>query len=166
MNRIIAIAAVAACKQSVAPSCSVELSGNYIETSHSTKSCPTLGSGAGATRGDTLLRLDIASSTLGGSFAIVIDLGPTPTRGAYNSGTTELWSAAGIAHHAATGACVFQAGNNATPTGDFSLDLTAIDRTLAHGTLAIRMFVLPRVSNDGTQTDCGSGTTEQLRVRF
>jgi hypothetical protein len=158
---------VAACTSSAAPSssCAVELAGNFSETSRAATSCPTLGSGAGATRGDTLLKLDVASRTLGGSFAITIDLGPVPTPGTFNSGTTELWSASGIARHP-PGACLFQAGNTATPTGDFTLDVTAIDHTRAHGTLAIRMSVLPRVSDDGKQTDCGPGTTEQLRVRF
>ena len=64
------------------------------------------------------------------------------------------------------GACVFQASNNSTPSGDFVLDLSAIDRTTAHGTLSLRMFVLPRASDDGKQTDCGPGTTEQLELRF
>ncbi|CAN5614651.1 hypothetical protein BH11MYX1_BH11MYX1_46220 [soil metagenome] len=145
--------------------CNAELSGNYLESTWSTKNCPTLAAGVGATQGDTLLEFQVPSRTLRGAYAITVDLGRAPTPGAYNSGTTDLWSATGT-RAVGTGACVFIASNNSTPSGDFVLDLSTIDHTTSHGTLALRMFVLPRAADDGAQTDCGAGTTEQLQLRF
>ena len=168
MNRALVIVVVGACGKSATPpaGCSVELSGNYIESARSPKNCPTLAAGAGASHGATLLQFKLPSRALHGDFAITLDLGPAPTAGTYNSGTTELWSAVGTRLVAPGGACVVQASNNTTPTGDFVLDLSTIDRTSAHGTLSVRMFVLPRASDDGKQTDCGPGTTEHLELRF
>jgi hypothetical protein len=168
MKLVLAIAIAGACGKPAAPptGCKVDWTGNFAESAQSLKDCPTLAAGVGATAGDTLLQLAIPSRALHGDFAITLDLGRTPTAGTYNSGTTDLWSAAGTKRVAPGGACVFLAGNNTTPTGDFMLELSAIDRTTLHGTLAVRMFVLPRASDDGKQTDCGPGTTEQLQVRF
>jgi hypothetical protein len=145
--------------------CNAELSGNYRESTWSPRNCPRIAAGVGATQGDTLLAFEIPSNALRGAYAITLDLGRAPTPGAFNSGTTDLWSATGTKPVGA-GACVMLAGNNATPTGDFVLDLATIDRTAAHGTLALRMFVLPRAADGGAQTDCGAGTTEQLQLRF
>lgn len=166
MKRLAMTVLVGACGKSAAPACTVELSGNYAESTQSEKNCPTLAAGVGATAGGRLLQFKIASRTLRGDYTINLDLGRAPTPGAYNSATTDLWSVAGTKLVAPGGACVVQASNNSTPTGDFVLELSAIDRTTAHGSLAVRMFVLPRTSDDGTQTDCGAGTTEQLYLRF
>ncbi len=141
--------------------CNAELSGNFRDSSWSVKNCPTIAAGVGATAGGTLLQWKLPTRSL----ALTLDLGHAPTAGAYNSGTTDFWSASGI-QPIRSGACLYQAGNNVTPTGDFVLDLTAIDHTTAHGTLSLRMFVLPRAADDGRQTDCGPGTTEQLQLRF
>ena len=154
---------VAACGKASTPTCTVELSGNYAEATASAKNCPTLALGAGATAGDTMLHFKIASRAIRTDYAIDLDLGPTPTPGAYNSSTTELWTAAAT-KLVPPGACVFQASNNTTPNGDFALELTSV--APAHGRLVVRMFVLPRTSDDGVQTDCGAGTTELLRARF
>ena len=145
--------------------CNAELSGNYQESTWSNKNCPRLIAGVGATQGDTLLIFEVPSKMLRGAYAITLDLGRTPTPGAFNSGTTDLWSATGT-KTVGSGACVVIASNHSTPTGDFVLDLSTIDRTTAHGTLALRMFVLSRAADDGAQTDCGAGTTEQLQLRF
>ena len=50
----------------------------------------------------------------------------------------------------------------------FELDVTAIDLTgsIAHGSLAVTMFVLPYTSEQGVQTDCGPGTTEDVGILF
>jgi hypothetical protein len=158
------LALLAACHAPSPPDgCTAELSGNYVESRTSPQNCPKLAAGAGATRGDQLLQVDLPSHALGSNFAVSLDVGPKPTPGAYNSGTTELWSAKGIKAIGA-GACVFLASNNSTPNGDFILALSSI--APLHGTLALRMFVLPRASSAGVQTDCGAGTTEQLRLRF
>ncbi|HEY6039519.1 MAG TPA: hypothetical protein VIV58_34805 [Kofleriaceae bacterium] len=161
------LAVAAACSRSHGPpSCTVELTGNYRETSTSAQNCPTVALGAGASAGDTLLHFKIPSRALHAAYAIDLDLGRTPTPGAFNSSTTELWSAVATKLVSPGGACVIQASNNTTPTGDFALELATIDRATAHGVLAVRMFVLPRTSDDGVQTECGAGTTEQLHVRF
>ena len=171
MNQLVAAALfVTACGTSRSPpaevsGCNAELSGNYRESTWSHRNCPRLAAGVGATQGDALLTFEVPSGTLRGAYAITVDLGRAPTPGAFNSGTTDLWSATGT-RPVGSGACVMLAGNNVTPTGDFVLDLTTIDRMTAHGTLALRMFVLPRAADDGVQTDCGPGTTEQLQLRF
>jgi hypothetical protein len=167
MKRLAILIGVVACHRGEPPAgCTVELTGNFDERTTSPKHCPKLAAGAGATRGDTLLQFEVGSRTLRGNIAITLDLGPVPTPGAYNSGTTALWSAAGTKLVPPDGACVFQASNNSTPTGDFVLELAAIDRTTARGSLSLQLFVLPRVEDNGHQTDCGSGTTEDIRIAF
>lgn len=156
--------ALCACRGAAPPeACRVELSGNFAEIAHA---CPTLAPGVGATAGDTLLQFEIASRELRGKLVLSFDLGPSPTPGAYNSGTTTLWTAAGTKLVPPDGACVFQASNNATPTGDFVLQLDAIDRTTARGSLSLQLFVLPRTEDNGHQTDCGAGTTEDVHISF
>lgn len=114
-----------------------------------------LAKGAGATQGDVLLQPRY------GDYAITIDLGPSPSPGTYNSGTTSFWSAT-AAHR--KGACMVIGGNNAIPTGNFVLNLDSV--TPPHGTLDLTLYVLPRASDDGRQADCGPRTTEQLALRF
>ncbi len=146
--------------------CQVELSGNLIESTTSTTSCPTLAPGAGSTEGDTVLKFTVTSQVLGSDFTIDLDLGKTPTPGLYTSGTTALWNAMGVKLVSPGGACVFLAGNNSTPSGYFTLELATIDQVSAHGELRLTLFVLPRTADDGTQTDCGPGTTEDVQIQF
>jgi hypothetical protein len=164
---LLLLAALAACHAAPpVPTCDLALSGNFAEASSTRANCPTLVAGAGATRGDTVFQLDLASRALHGHLAATIDLGPTPTPGAYNAGTTPLWTAKGLRTVAPAGACIVLAGNNASPTGTFVLAITAMDHATAHGTLDLQMAVLPRVGETGAQTDCGPGTTEHLHLRF
>ena len=79
----------------------------------------------------------MTSQELGGDFTIDLDLGQTPTPGVYNSGTTALWTAMGVKTVPPGGACLFLAGNNATPTGYFVLELATIDQVTAHGELSL-----------------------------
>ena len=134
--------------------CPIDLAGNLVERA---SGCPTLAAGAGATAGHAMWKLHIPRGE------VAIDLGPTPTPGTYRAGTTALWSATST-RTVGAGACIYRAGNTATPTGDFALELTSIDPL--HGALTMTLPVLPRVSDDGRATDCGAGTTEQLRARF
>lgn len=134
--------------------CPIELSGNLVEHAHA---CPALATGAGATAGHTMWNLRIPRGE------IAIDLGAAPTPGTYRAGTTALWSAMSTREIGA-GACIYRAGNTATPTGDFALELTSTKPL--HGALTMTLAVLPRVSDDGKPTDCGAGTTEQLRATF
>lgn len=169
MKRWLLLSLVVACADTDAPpdalaACQVELGGNFVESSMT--SCPTFAAGVGATQGDTLLEFTVASQALGADFMISLDLGQAPTPGAYSSRTTSLWNATGVKTVPPGGACLFLAGNTATPTGYFTLELAAIDDATAHGELALTLFVLPRAEDDGAQTDCGPGTTEDLQLRF
>lgn len=162
--RWLALALIGCSSPTRVATCEVELAGNFVEASASAKNCPKLATGAGATAGDTLLQFSIASRRLHDPLTVSIDLGAVPSPGAYSSGTTILWHASGIQPVGKAGACVFEAGNNATPTGDFALELSSL--APAHGTLVLHLYVLARVSEDGHQTTCNRGTTEQLLVRF
>ncbi len=169
MKRWLLISLVAACADTDVPpdalaGCQVELTGNFVESSMT--SCPTTAAGVGSTQGDMLVQFTVASQTLGANFMIGLDLGPRPSPGAYTSRTTSLWNATGVKEVPPGGACLFLAGNTATPTGYFTLELAAIDDTTAHGELSLTLFVLPRTEDDGAQTDCGPGTTEELRIQF
>lgn len=146
--------------------CTLSLSGNVREDAASMASCPTLAAGAGATQGDTLLEFHAPSAAIGDELVVTVDLGHEPTPGVYNSGTTPLWNASGVRLVPPDGACVYLAGNSASPTGSFVLDLASIDVTSAHGTIDLTLFVLPRASDAGAQTDCGPGTTESVELRF
>jgi len=169
MRRPLVVACLAACGGGTsappdAPTgCGVELSGNRDEATSSPASCPTLVPGVGATEGGTLLHFTIAARSLGGDLAIDIDLGPAPAPGSFASGTTELWSAMAVMEVPPGGACVFLAGNNTTPAGYFTLELATLD---PHGELSLELAVLPRVEDDGAQTDCGPGTTEAVHITF
>jgi hypothetical protein len=134
--------------------CSVDLSGNFAETSSSPAACPTL---AADDSGHQILKATIASTTLGTSFDISIDLGPTPTTGLYSSETVATWNALAI-QELGQGECIFQAGATAVPTGSFTLTL---DATAPHGTLHIVNYVLALLG-----TNCGPGDTETLAVEF
>jgi hypothetical protein len=162
-----ALVLLAACGRSPAPAeCRVELAGNVVESSASPTLCPKLVAGAGATQGDRLLTFAVPSRALGTNLSITIDLGARPTPGIYTAGTTAFWSAAAAKPVPPAGACMFLAGNNATPTGTFALELTTLDAATAHGTLALTLFILPRISDAGVPTDCGRSTTEDVRLRF
>lgn len=86
------------------------------------------------------------------------------------SETTHPWSALAIRSVTVPmpGACVFTAGSSSTPAGSFVLHLEAIDvsAATAHGSLALILFVLPRTTEQGMQSDCGPGTTEHVDLRF
>jgi hypothetical protein len=50
------------------------------------------------------------------------------------------------------------------PTGNFTLTLDSIDPPA--GSLAMTLSVLARTTDQGVQSDCGAGSTEDLRVTF
>jgi hypothetical protein len=166
---LIALLAAGGCGEpppGTATDCHVDLSGNLVESITSPASCPVLAPGAGASDGDTLLKFTVESRALDATLTIDVDLGAEPTPGTYSAETTALWSATAVKPVAPGRACVFIAGNNATPMGYFMLELASIDALRAHGELSLTLAVLPRTSDDGTQTDCGAGTTEEVAIRF
>lgn len=147
--------------------CAVEMTGNAVETARSDALCPRLL--PAATMGHTMIRFVVASHVLATSIGINIDLGAQPTTGVYSSETQPIWSALAIeTTPAVDGACIFTAGAMSVPAGSFELRIDAIDLVAGtvHGELALLMFVLPRTTEQGVQTDCGAGTTESVVITF
>ena len=136
--------------------CTVRLSGNLTETSTTMAACPTLGSGT--------LAFSIASKKIGEPLGVQIYLGSSAVAGMYSSETIATWSAVGLRAVAPSGACIYLAGATAVPSGNFTLALDAIDPPA--GSLAMTLFVLARTTDQGMQSDCGAGSTEDLRVTF
>ena len=150
-----------------AGACSVTLTGNITEDSRADALCPRLL--PAATMGHTMIRFVVASKAMATSIGINIDLGAQPPAGAYSSEITPIWSALAIeTTPAVNGACIFTAGSMSVPAGNFQLRVDAIDLDAGtvHGELALLMFVLPRTTEQGVQTDCGPGTTEALALTF
>ncbi|MEO6777239.1 MAG: hypothetical protein ABI467_30200 [Kofleriaceae bacterium] len=148
--------------------CSATLTGNVEEVTTSDQLCPSLTPGAGASMGHTMLHFVVASRVLATNLAITIDLGARPTTTVYSAENTPIWTALAIETAPVDGACVFTAGASSVPAGSFALQLDAIDAATgtSHGRLALLMFVLPRTTEQGMQTDCGAGTTESVAIRF
>jgi hypothetical protein len=136
--------------------CTVTLTGNLAETSTTMAACPTLGAGT--------LAFSIASQKIGEPLGVQIYLGPSAIAGMYSSETIATWSAVGLRAVAPAGACIYLAGSSAVPSGNFTLTLDSIDPPA--GSLAMTLFVLARTTDQGVQTDCGAGSTEELRVAF
>jgi hypothetical protein len=136
--------------------CAVTLSGNLAETSTTMAACPTLAAGT--------LAFSIASQKIGEPLGVQIYLGPSPLAGMYSSETVATWSAVGLRAVAPSGACIYLAGSTSVPSGDFTLTLDSVDPPA--GSLAMTLFVLARTTDQGVQTDCGAGSTEELRVTF
>ncbi len=139
--------------------CALELTGNVIE--HSIATCPILKPGTGDREGDSILSATLGA--FGTTLGVQLDLGAAPI-GDYSSASTLRWNALAIATEAGGGACVFSAGSDTVPSGSFTLHLTAVEPI--HGTLAMTLFVLPQTTEQGMQTDCGPGTTENLLLAF
>ncbi len=166
MRWMLALAAIAACGSDAhhAPACAdavvcggacpVAFSGNFAESTLSGASCATV------TTPDTTLAFSIDSSAIGSPLAVSIDLGSAPGAGAYSSETIASWTAV-AAKSIGDGGCVFSAGTGITPTGSFTLSLTAIDAQAAHGTLEIVQYVHALQG-----TDCGVADTETIDVVF
>jgi hypothetical protein len=149
-----------------AGACRATLTGNVTELLTSDALCPRLM--PATTMGHTLMRFVVASHVMAANMGINIDLGAQPAAGVYSSETTAVWSALAIETAPVNGACVFTAGSSSVPAGSFELGLAAIDlgASTAHGQLSLLMFVLPRTTEQGVQTDCGAGTTESVTITF
>jgi hypothetical protein len=149
-----------------AGACSATLAGNIAELTSSDALCPRLL--PATTMDHTLIRFVVASHVMAANIGINIDLGDQPTAGAYSSETTQIWSALAIETAPVNGACIFTAGSSSVPAGSFELRIDAIDlgAGTAHGQLTLLMFVLPRTTEQGMQTDCGAGTTESVVITF
>lgn len=149
-----------------AAACNATLTGNIAELIGSDALCPRLL--PATTMDHTLIRFVVASHVMAANIGINIDLGDQPTAGGYSSETTAIWSALAIETAPVNGACIFTAGASSVPAGSFELRLDALDLAAgtAHGQLSLLMFVLPRTTEQGMQTDCGAGTTESVVITF
>jgi hypothetical protein len=138
--------------------CTAIFGGGFTETDNTASVCPTLGSATGSS--DLLLDFTIDSRVLGAQMLVSIDLGPTPTTGEFSSETITSWHAVG-ARSIGNGGCVYSAGDQVVPTGSFTLTLTAIEATTAHGSAAFEEYVH---ALDGT--NCGPADVETLMLGF
>jgi len=139
--------------------CAARFSGGVTETGTVTSGCGTLSQDAdGGASGDALLKLSAMSAHIG-ALEVSIDLGATPAAGALSSETVMTWSATGVA--SGTAACGYVAGNEAVPTGSFTLTITDATTGVAHGTLDMTLYV-----HAPPATDCGASETEDAHFTF
>jgi hypothetical protein len=168
-NRAAPTSDAGACATAPCP-CTAVLTGNVADTTRSADTCPVLEPGSGPSTGHTMLDFLVISQALGTQLGVRIDLGAVATTGTYSSATTRVWSAIAIKNVPVHGACVFTAGSTSVPAGNFTLTVDSIAKTIddavAHGSLAVTMFVLPQTTEAGAQTDCGPGPTEDLALTF
>ena len=102
--------------------------------------------------------LTVPAAMLTTPLTVSIDLGASPSPGAYSPGNVGAWDARGVTTIAQQGACVYAAGNTVVPTGSFMLVLDTLD---PHGSLALTQYVLGFPS-----TDCGTNDTEHVAISF
>jgi hypothetical protein len=137
------------------PSCSATFEGNFAATSTDAADCAALDAGT--------LAFSIVQAPLAVPLTIAIDLGSAAIPGDYSSETINDWTVAAYEKDQAGGggACQYSAGGSATPTGSFTLELTAIDGTTAHGILTVIAYVLVFPG-----TSCGTDNNETVTVTF
>jgi hypothetical protein len=128
--------------------CVAQLTGNFVETSMADANCPTLTDGA--------LAFSVPIAALASKLDISIQLAP-PAPGSYSSAGALVWSARAV-QLIGNGICLYSAGSDVVPHGDFTL---ALDSLAPHGVLTLTQYVL--VYPD---TDCGDGDTEQIVLTF
>jgi len=128
--------------------CVAQFTGNFVETSMAGANCPTLTDGA--------LAFSVPIAALASKLDISIQLAP-PTPGSYSSAGALTWSARTV-QLIGNGICLYSAGSDVVPHGDFTLALDSLD---PHGRLTLTQYVL--VYPD---TDCGDADTEQVVLTF
>ena len=143
--------------------CTATFSGNFAESS-TLDPCAIARLDTSAP-GHTTLELTIPSTALGASLTAQLDLGVSPSPGAYSSRSVLSWSARAV-QHVGDGVCLYGAGTSAVPAGSFELTLDTIapiDATTSavHGALELVQYVLAFPS-----TDCGDGDTELVEIDF
>ncbi len=139
--------------------CTATWTGNVTDTADATAACATIAVGSGSDPNDAVLAIDVPSTVLASPLAVSIDLGDGATTGTYSSETVETWSALGL-RMAGSGGCAYVAGNQAVPTGSFTLALTALSPA-AHGMLSLVEYVQAMPG-----TSCGAGDNEMIGVTF
>lgn len=161
--------AASACSQSsphaALQACTAQFSGNITDSATLPAGCGTLSSrpDAGAD-GECVLNFQ-ASSNQVAAIQIAITLDSSPSPGTISSETAADWSAVGLSSGSSN--CGFSAGNNAVPTGSFTLTLSSVDAAegdgngTAHGTLDLTMYV-----HAPPAVDCGAGDIEDAEFVF
>lgn len=137
--------------------CAAQFSGNFTDSSTTPSNCAAVSTGSDD---DPQLAFSIESPAIGSPLAVMIDLGASPAAGMYSSETSPNWSAV-QARSIDDGGCVYSAGTEVVPTGSFTLALTAIDATTAHGALDLLLTVHALEA-----TNCGAASTETVAVEF
>lgn len=166
----LALVGLAACSSSSAKPCAdgsvcdgacpAVLTGNFAESSVLAANCATLQPGTGSASSDELLGFVVASKTIDNPITISIDLGASPQPGMSSSETIDNWSVL-AATAMGDGGCVYSAGDQAVPTGSFTLTITAITDATAHGQLEVLEYV-----HALADTNCGAGNNETIDVTF
>ena len=135
--------------------CQATFAGNFAETDR-VEGCAAVGvqTDGGS---DTWLSLTVTSSRFDRPESIAIDLGAAPEVGSASSESVSDWSAVAIQ---ASG-CELSAGTASVPVGSFTLALSSVDATSAHGTLQLTQYIQAPPG-----TDCGAGDTETLTLDF
>jgi hypothetical protein len=131
-----------------AVACSAAFTGNFVADSTADANCPTLDAGT--------LAFSVPVAALASTLDVSIQLG-APTPGTYSSAGGLTWSARAV-QLIGNGICLYSAGANVVPHGDFTL---ALDSLAPHGRLTLTQYVL--VYPD---TDCGDADTEQVQLTF
>jgi hypothetical protein len=148
---------------SAATGCTVAFSGDVTESGSVAPGCGALTHDVdGGAPGSYTLELTASSASVA-TLQVSLDLGPAPAAGVVSSDTVTSWSALGLG--SGNGNCGYTAGNEAVPTGSFTLTLTDVSgapasRT-AHGSLDMTLYV-----HAPPATDCGPGPTEDVRFTF
>ncbi|HEY3807061.1 MAG TPA: hypothetical protein VGL61_30875 [Kofleriaceae bacterium] len=142
-------------KDAPAPACTAIFGGNLVDSASGSANCPSL-DGAG-------IVFSLAEPQLAVPVAIAIDVGPSPAAGDYSSETVPDWSVYSyeLDMNGGGGTCLYSAGGSATPTGSFTMTLTAADATAVHGTLSIIAWVLVFPG-----TSCGTVDNETIALSF
>ena len=142
-----------------ASTCRAAFFGNFGEVSQGGSACATISTDRAS--GDIVLGFHVPTMTLDAPLVLAIDLGTSPSRGAYSPAIVQMWSA--VATSSVNSACVYSAGTSAVPSGTFTLMLDAIDieARIAHGVLTLNSYVHAFV-----MTDCGPSPTEAVTIRF
>jgi hypothetical protein len=140
--------------------CSVSFSGFVSENGSVAPGCGTLTQDPdGGATGGSILALSAMSAHIA-NLDVQIDLGATPGPGMFSSDTIMNWSAIGVAGSG----CGYGAGNQAVPTGSFTLKVTEVSKDaspVAHGTLDMTLYV-----HAPPMTDCGPDETEEVLFSF
>lgn len=132
-----------------ASSCVATFTGDFPDTT-TTDNCATLTS--------STLAFTLTTNRPEQPFQAMFELGSPPSPGTYTSETVASWMAQMVVY-IGNSVCVCNAGNAATPQGNFTLELQAADPP--HGSLHLVQYVLAYPG-----TVCGYGDIENIDVSF